>query len=394
MDYIKSGLVFKAKKTIRYLRLYGFQRTTAKVRAQYHMNRKYAELPAVLTSADASKHVGIIGCGNFAYSNIAYYMKKNYGSVIRGCMDQHIERAASLFQRYGAEYYTNNAGKIIDDCGIDLVFIASNHASHAEYAIQALNQDKSVHIEKPHVVNEAQLVRLCEAMARSKGKVSLGFNRPQSRIGQEIKRYLDSQHGPSVFNWFIAGHEIPPDHWYFKEEEGGRVLGNLCHWIDFVYQMVPDELRFPVEIVPTPGDNTGSGLAVTYRFADNTVAAITFSAKGHTFEGVRERFAAHRGNVLIAMDDFKHLTADVAEKKHVKRLPYRDHGHEAAIRRSYQMVRSPKGLSIGCTIQYVWETGMLFLKTKNALDRNETVVVEKYAPVNAPSIKNSQISKP
>jgi predicted dehydrogenase len=383
MDYTKSGLVFKIKKTIRYLRLYGVQRTAAKVQAQYHMNRKYAKLPAMLPTASASKHVGIIGCGNFAYSNIAYYLKKNYGAVVRGCMDPHIQRAASLFQKYEGDYYADSADRIFQDQSIDLVFIASNHASHAEYAIQALNQGKSVHIEKPHVVNESQLERLCEAMAHSKGKVALGFNRPHSSIGLEIKRYLDSQQGPSVFNWFIAGHEIPPDHWYFNEEEGGRVLGNLCHWIDFVYQMVPDELRFPVEIVPTPGDNTGSGLAVTYRFADNTVAAITFSAKGHTFEGVRERFAAHRGDVLIAMDDFKHLTADVAEKKYVKRLPYRDHGHEAVIRRSYQMVRSPQRQRPGCTIQYVWETGMLFLKTKSALDRNEIVVVERYAPVNA-----------
>jgi predicted dehydrogenase len=381
MDYTKAELVFKIKKTIRYLRLYGFQRTMAKVQAQYHMNRKFAELPVMLPSSGASKHVGIIGCGNFAYSNIAYYLRKNYGAVVRGCMDQRIERAASVFQKYEAEYYTDDANKIIDDPNIDLIFIVSNHASHAEYAIQALKQNKSVHIEKPHVVNEAQLERLSEAMAHSKGKVALGFNRPHSRIGQDIKRYLDSQKGPSVFNWFIAGHEIPPDHWYFKEEEGGRVLGNLCHWIDFVYQMVPQELRFPVEIVPTPGDNTGSGLAVTYRFSDNSVAAITFSAKGHTFEGVRERFAAHRGDVLIAMDDFKHLTADLGEKKSVKRLPYRDHGHEEAIRRSYEMVRSRKGMRPGGTIQYVWETGMLFLKTKHALDRNEMVIVERYVPM-------------
>jgi predicted dehydrogenase len=340
------------------------------------MNRKYAHLPAVRAANGTSKHVGLIGCGNFAYSNIAYYLKKNYGLCMRGAMDCNVDRSASLFEQYGLNYYTDDASRIIEDSGIDLVFVASNHASHAEYAIQALNRGKAVHIEKPHVVNEDQLNRLCDAMHRSKRPVMLGFNRPHSRIGREIKRHLDTQSGPAVFNWFIAGHEIPPDHWYFKQEEGGRILGNLCHWIDFVHQMVPEGSRFPVEIVPTPADNSGSGVAVAYRFADNTVAAITFSAKGHTFEGVRERFAAHRGDVLIAMEDFKKLVVEVLDKKHITNLLYRDHGHEAAIQNSYRMVRSNKELNPGCSIQYVWETGMLTLKTREALDRNRSIVLD------------------
>ncbi len=52
-----------------------------------------------------------------------------------------------------------------------MIYIASNHASHAEYAIQALNTGKNVHIEKPHVVTEDQLERLCLAMSERKGKV-------------------------------------------------------------------------------------------------------------------------------------------------------------------------------------------------------------------------------
>ncbi|HST78881.1 MAG TPA: Gfo/Idh/MocA family oxidoreductase [Verrucomicrobiae bacterium] len=384
MDYTKSRLIFKLKKTLRYVRLYGVRRTLVKVRGQYHMKRKFTQLPPERGGAFRDKHVGLIGCGNFAYSSIAYYLKKNYGDVLRGCMDIDLERAASLFEDYKLSYYGDDANRIIQDKNIDLVFIASNHASHAEYAIDALEQGKSVHIEKPHVVNEDQLVRLCDAM-RSSGRVALGFNRPQSKIGLEIKRHLDSQGGPAVYNWFIAGHEIPPDHWYFREEEGGRVLGNLCHWTDFVYQLAPPESRFPVEISPMPADNSGNGLAITYGFADGTVAAITFSAKGHTFEGVRERFSAHRGNVLIGMEDFKKLVVEVVEKKYITNLLHRDHGHEAAIRRSYEMVRTKEPFKPGCSVQYIWETGMLFLKTKEALERNRTVILNSFDAVHAGS---------
>jgi predicted dehydrogenase len=371
MDYTRSPLLFKIRKAARYTRLYGLRRTLAKVKGQYHVRRRYEQLPAMPAKRDPRKHVGIIGCGNFAFSNIAYYLRKNYGAVLRGAMDHDVHHAASLFEEYGLDYYTDDAEALLCDAAVDLVFIASNHASHAEYAIEALKRGKSVHIEKPHVVREEQLVRLVEAMAASPGKVTLGFNRPGSRIGQEIKRQLDAESGAAMYNWFIAGHEIPADHWYFREEEGGRILGNLCHWTDFLYQIVPAEARYPITIRPTRAEKSDCDIAVSYLFGDGSIGVITFSAKGHTFEGVRERFAAHRGNVLIAMDDFKELTIDVREQRRRISLLFRDHGHEAALRRAYALVRGGEG----CTREYVWETGELFLKTRQALEEQRDVVV-------------------
>ena len=241
------------------------------------------------------RHVGIVGCGKFAFAQIAFYLRKNFGDVIYGAMDVEIARAASLYEKYGLAYYTDDAAQLIADPNVDTVFIASNHASHAEYAIAALEAGKTVHIEKPHVVTEDQLRRLCAAMAASPGRVALGFNRPVSEIGLEIKRALDSQPGSLMLNWFVAGHEIAKDHWYFRDEEGGRVLGNLCHWTDFVYRLVPSENRFPITINPTRAEAADADIAVTYIFGDGSIAAITFSAKGHAFEGVIERFSAHRG---------------------------------------------------------------------------------------------------
>jgi predicted dehydrogenase len=234
-----------------------------------------------------------------------------------------------------------------------------------------------VHIEKPHVVTYDQLERLCAAMSASAGRVTLGFNRPDSRIGREIRDQLWSQSGASMFNWFIAGHEIAPDHWYYKPEEGGRVLGNLCHWTDFVMQLVPESVRYPITIIPARAEKSDCDIAVSYVFGDGSIAAITFSAKGHTFEGVRERFAAHRGNVLISMDDFQTLTIDCVDRKHRTSLRYRDHGHDRAIRNSYALVR---GDNAGVSAHYVWQTGDLFLRTREALEQNRTLTIESGRP--------------
>ena len=180
MDYTTQSLAFKIKKTLRYIRLYGVRRTLVKIKGQYHMKKRYKTLPKLSRDERAGGHVGLIGCGNFPFAVVAYYLRKNYGRTIRGAMDIDIHRAASLYEAYRVAYYTDQGSTIINDPQIDLVYVASNHASHAEYAIKALEQGKCVHIEKPHVVTHDQLVRLCKAMRESKGKVALGFVRPRS----------------------------------------------------------------------------------------------------------------------------------------------------------------------------------------------------------------------
>lgn len=381
MNYTTQPIGFKLKKAARYIKLYGARRTLVKVQSRYHMNKKYEKLPAIKTKTNERSHVGLIGCGNFAFANIAYYLAKNYGKVMHAAMDIDINRAASLFEKYDLNYYTDDPDKLIVDPAIDIVFIASNHASHTEYAIKALELGKSVHIEKPHAVTEDQLSRLCSAISKSKGKVNLGFNRPGSWFGREIKRSLDAQSGAAMYNWFIAGHELPPNHWYLNEGEGGRVLGNLCHWTDFVYQMIPPESRYPIEIIPTRAEKSDRDIAVTYVFGDGSIAAITFwEAKGHAFEGVRERFAAQRGNALISMDDFERLVVEVVDKKYVFSGRFRDHGHEALIRRSYEMARPRREPFTGCDISYIWGTGELFLKTKEALETNQTISLNSGQP--------------
>lgn len=373
MDYTSQPLPFKLHKAARYLRLYGISRTLVKAKSYYHMNKRYAELPNSVGPADG-RHVGIIGCGKFAYAHVAHYLRKNFGDVIRAGMDIDIHRAASLFEGYRLTYFTDDAQRVIDDPAVDTIFIVSNHASHTEYAIPALELGKTVHIEKPHVVSADQLHRLTYAMERSGGRVALGFNRPLSRIGRAIAQALNAESGPAMMNWFVAGHEIPPDHWYCSPEEGGRVLGNLCHWTDFVLRLIAPEARFPIEINPTRVGNADSDIAVTYTFGDGTIAAITFvSSKGHAFEGVRERFAAQRGNTLITMDDFKTLTIDVGEKRVRTRNIHRDHGHEQMICDSYRLGRDAD--RPGATADYVWETGQLFLSTRDALELGTPVTV-------------------
>lgn len=347
--------------------MYGLSRTLVKVRGQYHMVRRFERLPASTGTERAGQTFGLIGCGNYAFSNIAYYLKKEFGAAIRACMDIDGHRAASLALAYRVPRHSTDPHVVLEDTGIRLVFIASNHSSHTEYAIQALQAGKSVYIEKPHAVSMEQLRRLLAAYEASPGQMYLGYNRPGSRFGQLITAHMAQESGPSVINWFVAGHEIDPDHWYFRPEEGGRVLGNLCHWTDFTLEMAGPN-AFPVHIRPARHERSDCNIAVSYVFANGTVSCITFSAKGHAFEGVMERLSVHRGNCILTMDDYRVMT--VRLKHHKKRYLnlFRDHGHQRNIIHAARLSIDGTDQDRRATAKRAWLSGILMLATKEALE--------------------------
>jgi predicted dehydrogenase len=372
MDYTTQPLSFKIKKTLRYIRLYGVKCTLIKVKGKHHMKKTYENLPELSAASDHNGWIGLIGCGNFAFSNIAYYLDKKSKGAMRACMDKDIAKAASLYDSFGLQYYTDDATKIISDPNIKLVYIASNHATHAEYAIDCIEAGKHVHIEKPHIVSHDQLDRLSTAMqAQPDVEVYLGFNRPRNRLFRKLQDFLARQSGPLMINWFIAGHEISDDHWYFDEAEGGRVLGNMSHWTDLTLHLVGLENAFPCTIVQATPKNAKSDFVVSVMFADRSCASIMFSAKGHTFEGVREVLNLHKGDVLANLSDFQKLSIDVVQKRYRFSSFYRDHGHEANIVNSYQCVNDEN--SCGENIHYVRATALFCLAIKDAIDTGRTI---------------------
>ena len=380
MEYSSQPLAFKVRKVLRYCRLYGLGRTYVKVQGFRHMRRRFGRLPACRSTLADHQTVGLIGCGNYAFSVIAHYLNRSFGPVIGACMDVDVHRAASLSQHYKVPFYTTDAQELIEDDRIRLVYIASNHASHAEYAIQALNRQKDVYIEKPHVVTDDQLGRLVDAMEASSGRVFLGFNRPGSRFGRIVLEHLRRETGAGMFNWFVAGHAIEPGHWYFRPEEGGRVLGNLCHWTDFLYHCV-DANRMPIRIQPTRAEKSDTDIVVTYTFGDSSIGVISFSAKGHTFEGVKERFSAHKGNCLITLDDFHNLVVEVADRKRRFRSRHRDHGHRDNIVAAFENSVNRLPYDRRQQIEYVANTAHLFLKTKEALETDREITIGPYGRV-------------
>ena len=71
------------------------------------------------------------------------------------------------------------------------------------------------------------------------------------------------------------------------------------------------------------------------------------------------------------MNDFKNLTVEIVEKKIRLVSLFRNHGHEQNIKKSCEMTQANAiDSEAGCSVDYVWETGNLFLEIRKALQEN------------------------
>jgi len=322
----------KIKKVLKYTYMYGASRTLIKVKGHYHMQKEYVDTPKKNLKTK-EKIVGIVGCGNHAFTDIAYFLRKNRGSIIGISMDIDENKAISLAEEYKAYNYTTDVSSMLEDENIRLIYIVSNHATHTPYAIQALNAKKDVFIEKPIAINMAQYIDLVSTVRSSKNSVYTGYNRPFSPAIETIKTYMTES--SITLNCFIMGHKLASDHWYRKPSEGSRVVGNLGHWIDLSTHLIMARESLPknfdLTLISANKKHKDDDFVLTIKTDLDDLIVLTFSTRSDPFEGVMENISFQNENIIANIEDFRKITIWDENKKIVKRFVPKDAGHETSV---------------------------------------------------------------
>src|SRR5690554_4871527 len=155
-------MITKLKKVLRFTSIYGITRTINKVAGR--MRGLFILRPIFLNK---SPYIGLVGCGQFQFSTIAYYISKNRTNRFCFCFDVNENNANTLGAYYKIPYIIKNYEDVFKQKSTKLVYIASNHATHADYAIAFLRKDVDVYCEKPISVNFNQFDLLLESIKDS-----------------------------------------------------------------------------------------------------------------------------------------------------------------------------------------------------------------------------------
>lgn len=112
-------------------------------------------------------NIAILGLGGIA-QKMAYTVNKTEYAVLCAAASRSREKAEAFAKNFGCAKAYGSYEEMARDGSVDMVYIATPHAFHAENAIMCLEHGKHVLVEKPLAVNAKQAERVF-AFAEEKG---------------------------------------------------------------------------------------------------------------------------------------------------------------------------------------------------------------------------------
>lgn len=275
--------------------------------------------------------MGVIGAGNFARTVLLPELVRLPNVELRTLCTQRGQTAEHGQQTFGFANATTDVDLVLNDPAINAVLVATRHGNHAEMTARVLEAGKSVLVEKPLALDREQLNRVIAARQVSPGFFTVGFNRRFAPLTLKARAHLARHPGPKVLMLRVNAGALPAESWVNAAEEGGgRILGELCHFVDLARALAGS----PIATVQADSAAVTHGgcddLSVTLTFKDGSLATIVYTAQGDTAHS-KERFECFAGGTVAVIDNFLTLAITQGGRTRTEKSMGQDKGHRAEL---------------------------------------------------------------
>lgn len=261
-----------------------------------------------------SGQIAVVGAGNYATRMLIPAFKA--GGAEFGTMVTTAGLSGAIAaDKFEFKNSTTDFEAMLSDESQAAVLIATQHDSHALLSQRAIAAGKAVFVEKPLAIDRDSLadVRVAydaRCAAGDQPLLMIGFNRRWAPLVVKMKSLLKGLNASKSFVMTINAGALPADHWaQDKQKGGGRIVGEVCHFIDLMRHLVGHPITaihaHPMRDVST--EETGEDKAfIVIEFADGSHGVINYLANGaSTFP--KERIEVFTGQRILQLDNYRIL---------------------------------------------------------------------------------------
>ena len=286
-------------------------------------------------------NVGLIGAGNFTKSVILPNMQKVGGYELVGLCTATGVSASGTGKKYDFKYMTTDSSEIFKNSEINSVFITTQHDKHASAVIESIKAKKHCFVEKPLCIYEEELEAIKEAYT-GETIVQVGFNRRFSPMIESMKKGISGQ--VSV-NYRVNAGIIPKDVWIQDRSiGGGRIIGEVCHFIDTCSYLISSDVVSVFATTITKDDQSipdEDNVNITLNYANGSTATIGYYAYGDTTMP-KEYIEVFGNGVSMSMTDFRELIVYSGGKANKTKSANQDKGFVNEFKAFKDAVKSGK----------------------------------------------------
>ncbi|THV61233.1 oxidoreductase [Flagellimonas alvinocaridis] len=258
-------------------------------------------------------NVALVGAGSFATAMHLPNMEKMKDKyALYAVVNRTGHKGKSVATHFNAKYVTSDIADVLNDDEVDLVFITTQHKDHASLVLQSLQAGKHVFVEKPLATNQEDLDKIVafykDDSVSEKPFLLTGFNRRFSKYAQEINEHTKNRINPLYVSYRINAGFKPSDD--AIHEHGGRVVGEVCHFIDLISFLTNAPLvSVSVDKISPNNDQVrdDDNVAIVLKYQDGSVGNLQYFSVGNK-SYQKENLEVHYDGKTIIMDDFKKLT--------------------------------------------------------------------------------------
>src|SRR6266567_1145240 len=284
--------------------------TTSEVPALSIVPERPTAAPKTASSTNVS--VGLLGAGIFAGGTLIPAMKESSNTAlvaVCAATGSHAQHARSKFSFHSC---TTDENQLIQDPSVNTVVIATRHHLHAKQVLATLEAGKHVFCEKPLCLSEDELRSIVKAYlgiaASERPTLMVGFNRRFAPMVVQMKSFLGAISEPLALHYRVNAGHLSPDHWVNdREQGGGRILGEVCHFIDLLMFLAGSSV---VEVVArtigNSGRYSGDNVVISLRFGNGSEGTIGYLANGDRAFS-KERIEVFGGGSAAVLEDFRRL---------------------------------------------------------------------------------------
>jgi len=325
--------------------------------------------------------VGFLGAGSYAQSHLLPNIPKDSKVRKRGILCATGASSRSVAERFGFDFCTDSVNEVLDDRAINTVFIASRHDSHAAYVTQCIEVGKHVFVEKPLCLKEEELLQIRDLyssrLSDNKGQkvrdaqplLMVGYNRRFSPAARKLKAALT--HGPMAITYRVNAGAIPTDSWIQDQEiGGGRIIGEVCHFIDFMIFLTGALPKAVTATAMSDPHHLQDTLSIQLRFADGSIGNIAYFSNGDK-SLPKERIEVYAYGCTGIIDDFKKLTIHANGRKREYKNLTQDKGQKQEVRAFINAVLS--GSSTPISLDEIFATSLTTFRILGSLRTGQTV---------------------
>jgi predicted dehydrogenase len=252
-------------------------------------------------------NVGLIGAGNFTKSVILPNMAKVGGYELVGLCTATGVSAQGTGKKYDFKYITTNSDEIYKNSEINSVFVTTQHDKHASSVIKAIEAGKHCFVEKPLCIYEEELEAI-NAAYDGKSIVQVGFNR---RFAPMIETMKNKLKGQVSINYRVNAGIIPKEVWIQDRTiGGGRIIGEVCHFIDTCSYLIGSEVASVYASTVQKTDQSipdEDNVTIILNYANGSTATIGYFAYGDN-SMPKEYIEAFGNGVSMQLNDFRGLS--------------------------------------------------------------------------------------